>query len=404
MKRGSFAFCATIVALALCNGIAAEPVDSATRSGQSVIGQPAETKPEAIAAAPPAPARAAQPQRIRQQARGPKSTEGSMRGVGMSTRRWRHQDVSGRHDTSRTWKLPLHAAAAKGQLERLAQRLGADDVEVDGKGKWQATALHPAAFAGHTKAVAMLLTRGATVDAVDLGDMTPLHLAALEGHLDTVKLLLSKGASPSAGNDRAMTPLHLSARDDHREVALLLIDAGSDVNALALRRWAPIHFAARTGAVELVEKIIAKGGDVSITRPNGWTALHHAAQSRQLEIVKLLVKHGTDVNQLTKGGNRPLHTATQSNAAQIIEFLISKGADPNGTGGNNLTALHLAASSGKIDALRALLESGARTDVQTKSLQTPLMLTQQPARSPRLQQARDEAAAVIEAHLGRSAP
>ena len=66
--------------------------------------------------------------------------------------------------------------------------------------------------------------------------------------------------------------------------------------------------------------------------------------------------------------------------------------------GPSVTPLHIAAGHGKNDALRVLLAHGAKTDVVDDSGRTPLMLAKRPAKSPRKQQARDEAIALLEAH------
>jgi len=52
------------------------------------------------------------------------------------------------------------------------------------------TTLHAAAYNGHKKLVAYLLTRGADPDIQDKHGDTPLHLAASRGHADTTAALV----------------------------------------------------------------------------------------------------------------------------------------------------------------------------------------------------------------------
>lgn len=49
--------------------------------------------------------------------------------------------------------------------------------------------LHWCAKEGHTKLVEMLLTRGARVNATNMGDDIPLHLACAHGHLDIAQMV-----------------------------------------------------------------------------------------------------------------------------------------------------------------------------------------------------------------------
>ncbi|XP_042859506.1 ankyrin repeat domain-containing protein SOWAHA-like, partial [Penaeus japonicus] len=48
--------------------------------------------------------------------------------------------------------------------------------------------LHWAAKEGHLGIVEMLITRGARINATNLGDDIPIHLAAAHGHRDVVSL------------------------------------------------------------------------------------------------------------------------------------------------------------------------------------------------------------------------
>ena len=54
--------------------------------------------------------------------------------------------------------------------------------------------LHLAARRGRTETVALLLDRGADINATDNYRWTPLHLAANWGHTKTVALLKKRGA------------------------------------------------------------------------------------------------------------------------------------------------------------------------------------------------------------------
>jgi Ankyrin repeats (3 copies) len=60
------------------------------------------------------------------------------------------------------------------------------------------TPLQTAARHGHDEVVALLIRRGANLNAADGSGYTPLHLAAEGGHLDVVKRLVKAGAKVDA--------------------------------------------------------------------------------------------------------------------------------------------------------------------------------------------------------------
>lgn len=87
----------------------------------------------------------------------------------------------------------LYRAAERGNRTIVGERLraGADLNAPNPVRGW--TPLHAAAYNGHKKLVAYMLTNGANPNAQDADGNTPLHLAAGRGHADTTAALM--GAS-----------------------------------------------------------------------------------------------------------------------------------------------------------------------------------------------------------------
>ena len=54
-----------------------------------------------------------------------------------------------------------------------------------------------------------LLTKGASIEAMDRDNHTPLHLVAKNGYSSTIELLLGIGTSIEAVGQKNNTPLHL---------------------------------------------------------------------------------------------------------------------------------------------------------------------------------------------------
>jgi ankyrin repeat protein len=65
---------------------------------------------------------------------------------------------------------------------------------------------------GIWETVALLIEKGASVNAVTTDNQTPLHWASERGNLKTVALLIEKGASVNAVTTDNQTPLHWASK------------------------------------------------------------------------------------------------------------------------------------------------------------------------------------------------
>jgi ankyrin repeat protein len=84
------------------------------------------------------------------------------------------------------------------------------------------TALHYAAAGGDNDIAALLIERGARVDAVSpaaSGAYTPLMMAAREGHQDSALFLLEHGANPMLKNGEGLNAAQIAERADHKPIA-----------------------------------------------------------------------------------------------------------------------------------------------------------------------------------------
>lgn len=114
----------------------------------------------------------------------------------------------------------LMMAALRGQFEWL-QRLLERGARINKDG-W--TPLHYAASGPEPKAVALLIDRGAALDALSPNRTTPLMMAAQYGAEPSVALLLERGASPRLRNDRGLNPADF-ARLGGREALAARLDS-----------------------------------------------------------------------------------------------------------------------------------------------------------------------------------
>ena len=105
--------------------------------------------------------------------------------------------------------VDIWAAAGSGNLEAIKQNLAAG-IPVDAREPaGGSTPLIVAALFGRTEAAALLLQKGAKIDARKNDGATALHVAAFFCQPDTAQLLLDKGADVAAKNNSGATPLDL---------------------------------------------------------------------------------------------------------------------------------------------------------------------------------------------------
>jgi ankyrin repeat protein len=109
-------------------------------------------------------------------------------------------------------ETPLMLAALRGDLE-WTQRLLNRGAKVHQEG-W--SPIHYAATGPQARVVALLLDRGAPIDATSPNRSTPLMMAARYGTEASVELLLARGANPKRRNDLQLDAVDF-ARQSGRE-------------------------------------------------------------------------------------------------------------------------------------------------------------------------------------------
>ena len=130
------------------------------------------------------------------------------------------------------------------------------------------TLLHAAAEFASLKICQLLVTKGTTIDALDMCNRTPLYYSIVEEKFDVTKYLLENGANPNAEfefpygdsdsiwdmdfiymdfQDETMKYrekiLHVAARQGNLDIFKLLISKGADMNCLTSKDETPLMIA-----------------------------------------------------------------------------------------------------------------------------------------------------------------
>ena len=239
---------------------------------------------------------------------------------------------------------------------------------------------------GGVSAIEALLAAGADVnDANDRG-WTPLHQAAYANQPEIAAMLLAKGAALDAeAHGAGGTPLIAALFWGHREVA----------DVLGRHMVAPnnLRAAAGLGIPELVdacftdERTLTPDASAArgFYRPHSgfpdWQpsadpqevldeALVWACKSNRVSVLERLVRGGARLDADPYRGT-PLIWAAACNRIEAAAWLLDCGASVNTKGtfgglthGQGVTALHMAAQNGHMSMVKLLVERGADRSVE----------------------------------------
>jgi ankyrin repeat protein len=158
-------------------------------------------------------------------------------------------------------KFDVYLAAMAGKFE-LVNDLVANNKSLATKHSGDGwTALHLACFFGHKEVAQALLNQGAEVNAVTENAMKnqPLHAAAAGRRADIVALLLERGANVNAKQHGGWTALHAAAQNGDLEMIQTLLANGADTNLRADNNQTPLDLALTRGNQAAVEALEAGG-------------------------------------------------------------------------------------------------------------------------------------------------
>ena len=226
-------------------------------------------------------------------------------------------------------------AARRGDADTLARALDRDPEALHALDEGGGTLLHVAAGNDDVPIAALLLSRGADLEAEARWGYTPFEWAAAMASDRVAAFFLERGA------DRLnlWTAAALGRLDDVRacfDGGRLRPDAGrsprpgADVSGWPAdtpyrsgdRLSDAFHIAARNGRRDVAEYLLARGAAVDATGYFGATALHWAAVAGREEIVRWLVENGADVTvRDPKFGSTPAGWAREGGALALAEFL-----------------------------------------------------------------------------------
>jgi ankyrin repeat protein len=270
----------------------------------------------------------------------------------------------------------IHLAAYLANVEKVLSLIE-NNSDVNQKNKDGQTSLHLAARSGHKEVARLLIAEGAIVNEEDKkNSFTPLHYAVTFGHIEVAKLLITEGARINARDDHGFIPLHWAALCNRKQLVELLMAKGAQVNAKDKVDRTPLYYSCifRETDADIIELLLANGADVNA---GSWPSLYVAVHNDNIASTEYLIDHGTNVD--TKFGSDSqsgtvLQLAPYVCSIKMVELLIAKGADVNA---GPWTALHGAIEERRRDIVELLIQKGADVNAKSHEDKTALWYAQE---------------------------
>ena len=144
---------------------------------------------------------------------------------------------------------------------------------------------------------ALLIERGADVNAKDEMQDSPFLYAGAQGRLEILRMTLAAGADLKSTNRYGGTALIPAAHHGHVETVRELLKTKIDVDHVNRLGWTALLEAIILGDggaahTEIVRSLVAHGARLQLADAQGVTPLEHAEQRGQRAVVEILRRAG----------------------------------------------------------------------------------------------------------------
>src|SRR5205807_2439515 len=286
----------------------------------------------------------------------------------------------------------LWLAASDGDVASLEALV--DPALVAARDEFGRGALARAAEAASAPAVALLIRRGAPVEAPDQNGTTPLMSAAPRDGQEWSALDFAEvsGATGIAARlrEKGATALHRNPVMAAYSQPTSVQRAQRDLYA----GWPDLAVAAGRENPELLRALLSRGADPNALTPDGLPILTVAALSGTAHEVEALLAAGAKGNRADRRGNSALLDAVRIGRQDIVAAMLTHGVSPDGRLDDPEPPLIAAAKGGHAGIVRALLAARAKPDARDEHGTSALMLVAQRTDPDLVQRLLDAGAAV----------
>ncbi|KAI0966455.1 ankyrin [Xylaria arbuscula] len=291
----------------------------------------------------------------------------------------------------------LQQSVVNGQIDMVRLLLSDKRVAIEAKDSSQQTALSLASSYGYDEILALLIEKGANMEARDIYDGPPILRAVDENALECVRVLIEHGADHRFKDFHGRGILHGCAINARGTIMRYLLKTLTDLdpNAQGDGGETPLHDAVRRNSEAVVRVLLEYGARTDIEDTHGKTPLRLArdqdfnrlfdllrkARLKEVEASMDLVDEDVDLlqhpkrtNTLADDYNISIDSAVRKLSREELEKYLDK-MGPNALeaiGDTSRELVHLAVKYGRSDNLSLLLDKGADIESKNEWGHTPL--------------------------------
>ena len=287
-----------------------------------------------------------------------------------------------------TGKTAMHYCADNQSTACLDQILDLHPTLVNTGDNEGYTPLILAVLAGNTNIIRHLVSRSASIDAVDSQQHSAVHWAVVCGELEALDVLCNSGAEINSPDTHGAFPIHYAAQmcgpsAEHPSspeksrtflvVLRKLLARGADPNVLDKDLRPPVLWAASAGSADAFLALVNYGASPSVTDKDGLSALHCAASRGHRECLSILITLcGAAVNLRDLNGCTALFYTVTLGYVECSSLLLECGAQTDIKDRKGRTPVHCGAAKGQLETLKVLERNNAQMWEVNNKGETPL--------------------------------
>jgi len=219
------------------------------------------------------------------------------------------------------------------------------------------------------------MVNGKTIQARDGLGNTMLHYAAEWGFNNAISLIIRSGIPVDAPNATGQTPLFYAVKSDNPSTIKVFIDNNANLNMRDTQGNSVLHASVRWNALVSAAFLLSAGIDIDGHSLNGNTALHDAVILGMSEVESLLIKNNANLEVRNMDGNTPLMESVRGGLIPSMERLIQNNADSSTRNTRGDTPLHVAVGMERIDLVNILLRTGVSIHARNTRNRTPFQIS-----------------------------
>ncbi len=235
------------------------------------------------------------------------------------------------------------------------------------------TPLHTAAKYNATHAITYLVSAGASLKAADIKGDIPLQTAVLADAMQAADMLVAAGSPIDNQNYSGETAMHQASLKKNASIIRLLVANGAKTELQDNRGFTPLATAAANDAYDAANELL-KSNAIVDTRDNfGSTPLYQAVDGQFVSMIRLLLANSADMHALNARGLSPYKLSLLKNQQITAEFYTPALINKPDSNGNCVLHILVASNAGP-DALAMAIKRGANPNARNAKGDTPLMI------------------------------